>query len=272
MYLARYVGSPSVWEFSLISDVIGAVSQEAIVKIGTVHYFLGEEDFYAYDTASVQPIGKGIREWFNRDINNEYRNKVIASHDRVNGIVYWFYPSGTSSTLNAWVAYHYRSNRWGKGTRSVEAAAEYVQGGLSYNELDAAYGTYAGIPEVAYDSLQLSEGSPIPAIVNTSHRLQVLTGVATSSSLTTNDFGMEAVKTLVRRVRPRYLTNPTAGTFTNYYRESLGSSLTTDVVTTESNYRYDVLRASQFHRGKFAWTGDIEVTGIDVDAKPSGKE
>jgi hypothetical protein len=273
MYLARYVGTPNVWEFSLISDVIGAVSQEAVVKVGTVHYFLGSEDFYAYDTASVQPIGKGIREWFNRDINNEYRHTVKAVHDRINGIVFWHYPQNTYAYANAWVAYSYRTNRWGKGLHSIEAAVEYIQGGLSYNELDAAYLTYDGIPDVAYDNLQLSEGTPIPAIINTNHRLRVMSGVAGGSSLTTNDFGMEPQKTLVRRVRPRYLVKPSSGsTFTNYYRDCLGDALTEDAVTTESNSRFDVLRTARWHRGKFNWTGDVEVTGIDIDAKPEGKE
>jgi hypothetical protein len=274
MYLARYVGAPSVWEFSLISDVIGAVSQEAVAKIGTVHYFLGDEDFYAYDTASVQPIGKGIREWFNSDINNEYRNTVVSSHDRKNGIVYWFYPSGTSTSLNAFVAYHYRTNRWGKGLLDVQAAAEFVQGGLSYNDLDVAYGTYAGIPEKTYDNLQVSPGTPIPAIFNTSNRLQTLTGISASSSLTTNDFGMEPQKMIIRRVRPRYMEScaSSGATLTNYYRECLGESLIEDFTTSQSNSRFDFLRTARWHRGKFNWTGNVELTGIDVDAKPEGKE
>jgi hypothetical protein len=249
------------------------VSQEAVVKIGTVHYFLGDEDFYSYDTASVQPIGKGIREWFNNDINNEYRSIVKAGHDRTNGVVYWYYPQRTFSYPNAYVAYNYRTNRWGRGYRGVEAVVEYIQGGLSYNELDAAYATYDGIPNVVYDSLQLSEGSPISAVFNILHRLKTLNGVCADSYLTTNDFGMEPQKTLVRRVRPRYLVKPASGsTFTNYYRDCLGDDLTEDFTVTESNSRFDLLRTARWHWGKFVWNGDVEVTGIDVDAKPEGKE
>jgi hypothetical protein len=48
--------------------------------------------------------------------------------------------------------------------------------------------------------------------------------------------------------------------------------LTEDAVTTESNSRFDVLRTARWHRGKFNWTGDVEVTGIDIDAKPEGKD
>ena len=34
------------------SDIIGAVSNE-VVRVGTTHYFVSEDNFYAYDTASV---------------------------------------------------------------------------------------------------------------------------------------------------------------------------------------------------------------------------
>ena len=54
----------------LVSDIIGAVSNESVVRVGTTHYFVSEDNFYAYDTASVNPIGEQIKEWFNTDCNN----------------------------------------------------------------------------------------------------------------------------------------------------------------------------------------------------------
>jgi hypothetical protein len=78
MYLARYVGSPSAWEFSLVSDTIGAVSHEAIAKVDAVHFFRGEDDFYKYDTSVPVSISGQIKEWFNNDINNKYIENIQA--------------------------------------------------------------------------------------------------------------------------------------------------------------------------------------------------
>ena len=272
MYLARYVGTPSVWEFSLVSDIIGAVSNESVVRVGTTHYFVSEDNFYAYDTASVNPIGEQIKEWFNTDCNNSKRSLIQGLHNQQAGVVYWFYPQGTSTTLNAWVAYNYRSQKWGKGSLNIEAAVQYVYGGLTYDELDAIYTTYNSFPSVSYDDLNPTGSSLLPAIFNTSHRIQTLTGASVSSSLTSNDFGEDSVITLLSRVRARYLTSPSSATMTNYYRNSPGDNLTTDNTSTESSGKFDVLRSARWHRVKLDFTGSVEITGADISIQKDGDE
>ena len=272
MYLARYVGAPTVWEFSLVSDIVGAVSQEAIVKVGQQHYFLGEDNFYMYDSAQIQPIGEQIKQWFADSVNKKYIGDVQAVHDRNNGHIYWFYPSGTSTTLNSYVAYHYRSGRWGRGDISAEAVTEYIVGGRTYTDLLAAYPTYAAFSGLTYQDLQLSEGSPKPAIFDTAHTLKTLTGESCASSMTPNIMGTDNEISLIRRVRNRYLDTPTTAVLTNYYTDQLGSDFTTDQTTTENSGKFDFLRSARWHKGKFEFTGDVEVTAIDVEAKYAGRE
>ena len=56
---------------------------------------------------------------------------------------------------------------------------------------------------------------------------------------------------------------------TNYYRQNgLGDTLTTDAVTSESNFKFDVLREARWHRFKFSYTGPIELAYVDVAAVP----
>lgn len=275
IYLARYVGSSgssNPWDFSLVSDIIGAVSQEAIVKIGRMHYFLGEEDFYSFDSASINPISGNMRKWFNRDCNNLYRAKTTALHDIERGLVYWFYAAGTSSTPNAWVSYNFRSNRWGKGTLSVQTAVEYVKGGTSYASMVADYPTYDTIPSTSYELLTASAGSVLPAIIDTSNIVKTLTGSSTSSSLTTNDFGMDDRITLIKRVRPRYLDSPDTAEMIHSYRDNVGDSLVTGATVTADSGKLDLLWSARWHRGKLSFTGDVELTGLDVTAIPVSAE
>jgi len=273
MYLGRYTGSGgNIWDFSLISDIIGSVNQESIIKVGTMHYFLGTDDFYGFDTATVAPISVQIKEWFNKRCNNLYRHKTVGVHDRINSIIYWFFPATTSTVPNEYVAFHYKTNRWGKGVLSVEAATEYSTGGRTYAELLVSYPLYSAFSSLSYGALEISTETPIPAIFNTSHTVNTLNGVSLSSSLTTNDFGIDGVKSTVRRVRPRYTKTPNSASMVNYYRDQLGSSLTTDFTTSEENGKFDYIRTARWHRGKISFTGDVELNSLDVEAKNAGKE
>lgn len=272
MYLARYVGQPNAWEFSLVSDVIGAVSNDAVVRVGTTLYFLGDDTFYAYDSASVQVIGEQIREWFNADCNNAKRTSTVGLHDQSKGIVYWYYARGTSTTLNAWVAYNYRSQKWSKGERSIESAVQYVSVSASYDDLDTRYSTYDGFPSVSYDELSPSGYTKLPAVFNTSHAIQTLTGTSTSSNLTSGDIGEDGSISLLSRVRARYMQGPTTAVLTNYYRDALGDSLTEDSTVFEVSRKFDVFRSSRWHRIKAAFTGDLEIVGADITMQPDGEE
>ncbi len=55
---------------------------------------------------------------------------------------------------------------------------------------------------------------------------------------------------------------------TNYYRQSLSDSLTTDATTTQSSGRFDVLREARWHRLKFDFTGSVELNMYDADLIP----
>ncbi|MBK8108674.1 MAG: hypothetical protein IPK42_24820 [Betaproteobacteria bacterium] len=112
IYVARYVGSPVVWQFQCVSTDIGCSSHEAVVAAGTVHYFVGDDDIYAFDGSRPVSIGKGIKEWFFARLNRTYISSIRAIHDRVNSRIYWFYPT-TSAALTSCLVYHYDTQRWG---------------------------------------------------------------------------------------------------------------------------------------------------------------
>ena len=281
LYLCRYVGVPDVFTFSLISDNVGAVSQEAVVRLGRTHYFCGETNFYSFDSATLAPIGNEIITWFNANCNNSYRHTIVATKDESREVIYWFYPSTNATAPDSFVAYHYTSGRWGKGTQSVQAANEYFTTSVTYANIAATYTTYASFTNETYEELVFSENSFVPAVITTDRKLKLLTGSSLYSTITTNDFGIDGQITTVTRIRPRFInftipdygdTDYSGGILTSYYRNQMGTAKTTNTSTFMYNGKFDVIQSARWHSGFIEILFTHEIAGLDIEAKFGGKE
>lgn len=272
MYLGTYSGPPGVWRFDLISNEIGCASHEAIVEINNAHLFIGNDDIYSYANGSTPvSIGAPIKEWFFTDLDPSYTSLIKSSHDRVNSLVYFYYPRlGSSGALTGCIVYNYKTNKWGVAHRSIECAVDYITGGYTYDTLPIIGLTWDDWPNVSYDSPYWTSGSRYTSYIGTNHTVYSLTGASVSSSFTTGSYGMESEYSLLRRVTLRYLTRPTTATMVNYYQDYLGDTWTTGATTTEASGRFDVLRAAPWHKVTFSFTGDVEFTAADADIKPAG--
>lgn len=270
MYVGTYQSAPTVWQFDLVSSETGCSSQEAVVEVNNAHYFVGDDDFYRYAPGGLpQPIGAPVKEWFFSRCDPSYKGRIRAAHDRANALIYWFYPPKASGgALTACIAYNYKSDKWGVADKSIECVAEYVPGGYTYETLPfVSYDTW---PEISYDSPFWDAGAKSVGYIGTDHKVYALTGASASSSLTTGHYGEESMFTMIRRITLRYLGRPTSATATNYYSDYLGGAWTTGVTTTEARGRFDVLQAAPWHKVKFDFTGDVEVTAVAADVKGAG--
>lgn len=273
MYFGTYEGGAEAWKFRLIPGDIGAPCQEAVVNIGPEHIFIGYEDIYRFDGSRPVPIGEGIRETFFTDLNKQYRHNVIGVHDFVKALVYFYYPSSASASgaIDSCIVYNYRTGKWGRDDRAIEAAVEYLTGQITYANIGDYFASYAAI-NVAYDSPFWVNTSPVNAYFDTAHTLQTLTGASAASSLTTGDMGDDALYVLLSRARPRYTTQPTTATVTNYYKNESGGSYTTGATTTVSSGKADMLQSASWHRLKYDFTGDVEISGHDVTLTEDGQK
>ncbi len=274
MYLGQYQGPPIIWSWSLISGEVGAVSNESVVNIGTAHFFIGINDIWVFDGTRPAPIGEGIREWFFGDLNSTYRYNIIGQHDKANALIYWYYPSKNSTTgaLDSCIVFNYKSQKWGRANRSIEAVLDYSSGGFTYATLLAAYPTYADLPNVPYGSPFWTASNPVPAVFDTTHTVKTLDGVSASSSLTSSWFGQDLAYSMLYRVTPRFIVAPASAQITNYYRNTSGSSKVNGVTTNMSHGRFSVYRRAKFHQIKMSFVGDHEITEFIAEARPQGKE
>lgn len=279
MFLGTYQGPPAAWSFQEVSNTAGAQSQETIVPIvtkegGAAHIFMGADNFYYFDGSRPVEIGTPIKNWFYARLNRDFAYLSEALKDDVNSLIYFFYPTTSSSTgvLDACVVYNYRANKWGMYDQTIETGVTYVSGGLTYASLEASYATYTALPNISYGSPFWFAGALSPAVFNTSHVLQSFTGDAGVSSMTTGDIGDDEMEILVHRVRPRYLQAPTGATLYNYHRQNLGESLSSDMTVTRSNGTFDFMRSARWHRLKIEDTGNSEIPALDVDVEKDGLE
>lgn len=270
MYVGTYQDAPVVWAFDLVSAEVGCSSQDAIVEVNNAHYFIGDDDIYRYAPGGLpQPIGAPVKEWFFTRCDPSYKGRIKAAHDRVNALIYWFYPpKAANGSLTACLVYNYKSDKWGVADKSIECVTEFVPGGYTYDSLP--FGTYDAWPEISYDSPFWDAGAKSVGYIGTDHKVYSLTGSSTSSSLTTGNYGNDNEFSLLSRVTLRYLNKPTAATMTNYYQSEHGGTWTTDATTTESSGRFDLFRSSAFHKVKFNFTGPVEVVGASANIQPDG--
>jgi len=148
---------------------------------------------------------------------------------------------------------------------------EYLTGQITYANIADYFATYADI-NITYDSPLWNNSRPVPAVIDTAHTLKVLTGVCTSSSLTSGEYGDEQAFSLLSRVKPRFKSAPTTCTMTNYYSDTSGTAFTTDQTVTMTNGNCDVLRSARWHKARFDYTGDFEIIGVDIQANQDGAE
>lgn len=265
MYLARYVGSPKWHEFSLVSDIVGAVSNEAVAVVGASHFFMGDDNFWRFDSTVPVPIGDDIREWFNGQINHELKGISFSIVDLSKGVVTWYYPTTNSSVCDAWVAYNYRTNKWGHGVQTAKAGLNYVSSGRTYDDVEALFATYDDLEGLTYSAIEQPSNTPIPAIVTTGNKIAYLNGAAVSQSMKLWDFGMDGQISFVSRIRPRYVRAPDNAALQHYYRDNFGENHSSGVNVTETSGKFDLMWSSRWHAFDHFTYGDCEISGFDVD-------
>jgi hypothetical protein len=278
MYIGVNAGPPNVWEFNLLPGNAGAMSQEAVVSIGTPenpkHIFMGEDDFYVFDGTKPTPIGTNRLkvEVFGSLLQSRYYT-CTALHDRKNSLVYFYYPVSDSLTPDRCVVYNYRTDRWGVDvSRKIEATVDYIAPALTYDGLGASYSTFADLPDLAYDLALVGSSQISPAIFTTSHLVKTLTGAAEATSFTTGDLGDDSRFTTATRVWPRFITEPDSATLTNHYKNTSGAEVTADQTTPLANGKFDFIRDARWHRLEFAFSGDWEMTGFVPEWELGGYE
>jgi hypothetical protein len=277
IYLGRYAGPPLVWQWTEIPGQAGCVGQDALCDVSTdaqpAIFFVGRDNFYIYNGARPTPVGVGqVRDWFLSRINLAYAYRTQVIYDRNQRNVYIYYPNSTATagTPNECLVYNIQTGKWGRDDRTIEATINFTAPGVTWHSLGTLYATWNDLPDISYDSSFWAAGNPVFGYIDTSHTVQLLTGIANNASFTTGDWGNNEQVSLCTGVVPNFLEKPTTATLINSYRMNIGDTLSSDSSTGYNRNKFDVMRAANWHRYTIATTGSMKIDALDPKLKGAG--
>jgi hypothetical protein len=274
MYLGRYVGPPAIWAWTLITEEIGAPSNEAVVSADDRHFFLGPQDFYVYDGTRPVSIGDDLKEWFYENVDQSNVDLVRGYHEFQNSRVWWFFPSvGGSGSLDSFLAYNYRTGKWGKGSLSIQTPIEFVGGGLTYDNFGSRFTTWNDAPTTPYNFPPWLSSSSFFAVFDTGSNLVTISGEAATAYLRTSVFGFDGRFTFGHRVRPRFAVEPDSAVAVNSWQRNLGGAFSSsDTALSMIDGKFDFERSERWHCIRITTVGDTEILGVDLEATEDGLE
>jgi hypothetical protein len=115
VHAMQYIGDPFTFGLQEVSSSVSLISPNAMVAVGDVVYWMGKNEFYAYDGAVVQ-IPCDVKEYVFSGMNIQQQLKVYAGHSSSFSEVWWFYPSSSSQENDSYVVYNYEQRVWYYGT------------------------------------------------------------------------------------------------------------------------------------------------------------
>lgn len=274
MWIAEFVGAPLIWNVRKLPGEIGTPCQEAVVTTGTAHYFVGNDDFYVFDGSRSQPLNSPLRFWAYSQLDQKYMYKIIGSYDRINKRIFWWFPSiGSNGVVDKCVVYNTVTHQWGRMDGAIEAAAEYVTPGVTFESLGTLYSTYDSLPTtVSYDSPFWNAAGSIMGSFGTDHKAYTYTGTPAQSKITTWHYGDNIYFSTVTRIKPRFIVSPISSQLVYYHSETDATNFTQGATSTFANQWYDLLWSARWHKFEMQFTGAMTISGIDVLSTQDGTQ
>ena len=161
LYALQYVGGTIVWGSQLLSTNLSIASQNAAVFSDGVTYWMDLDSFYLYD-GSVKNLPCTVKRHVFSDINQEQIEQVFAGSNEGFNEIWWFYCSGTSTTVDKYVIYNYEQNIWYFGSLARSA---WVDTGIRQFPVAATYSNNLVTHEDGLDNNEGSSGTAITAFI-----------------------------------------------------------------------------------------------------------
>ena len=120
VHAMQYIGDPFTFGLQEVSSSVSIISPNAMAAVGDTVFWMGKNDFYAYDGAVVQ-VPCDVKEYVFSGLNIQQQLKVYAGHSSSFSEVWWFYPSSNSQENDSYVVYNYEQKIWYYGTMARTA-------------------------------------------------------------------------------------------------------------------------------------------------------
>lgn len=274
LFVGRYVGAPIVFDFTKVSEDVGCVGGEAVAVTSIGHIFVGSDNVYLYDGTRPVPLATDVvRQWWLDNSSSQYRHRTRLLWDRFNNLVWMFFPSASSSGAAEYcLVYHVLRKRWGRADTTAEAVVTFItSGSITYDGGSPLITDFETGPTLTFDSVLWLAAQEAPALFNSTHKIQALSGAPDDSSFTTGDIGHAQASTMCNAVRLEFSQDIADANCTSYIREKAGSKLIASDTTSMEDGLFSVRQTGRYHRFKFDLSGEARFSAWQPDLKPAGR-
>lgn len=267
MYLGTQTGYPVGWDFQAVSKFVGALNQECVVTVANTLYFIGSEDFYAYEGSGLPvPIGQNVRRWFFDTLNPSGKNNISSFYDKNQKVIYWAFPSknSASNVIDTCICYNWTTGTWGVMDTNMQCFVTILNGEITYNSLGTEWSTYNDLPNISYNSSFWNNFRTTPGYFDSTNTLQALAGTSSGATITTNAFGDDMVYSTMQQFRIRFKTQPSSGAAIWQGKTTLGSNDPSTITNVNAgplvlaDSRIDVDQSNRWHNLILTFNGDFE--------------
>jgi hypothetical protein len=100
------------FDFSTVSDSVSILSSRSVIEFDSIYYWVGVDRFMLYNGV-VRELPNNLNiDFFFKNLNFTYRQKVFAFKVPRWGEIWWCFPFGNSQECNHAVIYNTRLNIW----------------------------------------------------------------------------------------------------------------------------------------------------------------
>jgi hypothetical protein len=165
LYSLQYQGAPIVWSTQIVGDNISITGENAVAYANGVAYWMGVDKFYKYD-GRTQTQNCDLRQFVFENINKSQFSQVVAGTNEGFNEIWWFYCSGTSTTIDSYVVFNYMENQgqgaWYYGSMARTA---WLDSGLRDYPIAATYESNIVNHEQGVDDNATGTTLPIEAFI-----------------------------------------------------------------------------------------------------------
>ena len=254
LYMGTFQGPPFVWSFVLVSAQIGTIAPLSLVQLGDSVAFLGPEDFYLFDGYSPRNIPNQLRRWFFDTVTHSQIPYVQGRFDEHRDCVIWHFAGNGSTSINMWIAWNRRTERWTNGTLDV-------------------WMVYPG-------NVPTPTGEDLPAYIDQTGALYNYpsgpAGTDTVATLSTWDIGIDDDKLLaVTRAKLHWKTRPSGNqSLTSIVKLFPGTPGTAGaaVAAQDSQDYMNLIQAAVWQNLTFSFAGDAAVDSVGIESEFAGDQ
>lgn len=123
VHVMSHKGAPYVYGTSKLTDSASPISPRAILSFPQGITWLTEGGIMLYNGA-VQPVDCPVWDTFRGQVNWNATGVIFCSHNSYNNELWWWFPTGTNTLPDSYIAWNYKENLWSIGQLARSAWAD----------------------------------------------------------------------------------------------------------------------------------------------------